>query len=436
MPKFRSKTRKGESEAPETVSRDQGTAAVEQADLADDGLEAAPGTTTEPGASEVGVEYSGAPGAEELSELIAQTGGDTEDEARSEVDALSGKGDDEDEDQDGFVSFEDLLKGRPDGPTFQDGGAGSGGQGQNPLTNPITGEGQSNPTGSFTDYVETKTGIDEGPADEGPDPGSGRSVESGGDGQFRFENKSITQGNKTTTVTQDTETGEITSLRIENHENGITVSKSDYGTTVTDKNNGTVTTVRADGSTTTTTLGGAPVDKTDPLKNPGDPDRPYRATLEEKEADQLFRQYQESKNAGGGGDGATDPTETDDVVLKGDGSLTPEAVHDEAVGRFGQPAPGEDFGSGDRTGTVAHPDANVIDPGEDQDLVGGSQRTENPADAFGGGEPIVGMPAEDATEEETDTDNGGGSFLPPEDFTRADPVPDLPDDVEIGGPTG
>ena len=95
------------------------------------------------------------------------------DEARSEVDAFSGKGDDEDEDQDGFVSFEDLLKGRPDGllgggssDIFQDGGAGSGGQGQNPLTNPITGEGQSNPTGSFTDYVEAKTGIDEGPADD------------------------------------------------------------------------------------------------------------------------------------------------------------------------------------------------------------------------------------------------------------------------------
>lgn len=454
MPKFRSKTRKGESDASESVSRDPRTAAVEHADLADDGLEAAPGTTTEPGAREVGVEYSGAPGAEELSELIAQTGSDAEgDTELGAFDPSTRKDrsydeftDDGDDSGDGIVSFEDRLnQGRPDSipeagssGTFQDGGDGSGGTyggvgrgasaWQNPIVNPITGEGATNPTASFTDYVETKTGLDGGvggDAGGGPAPGSGRSV--------GLEIVTARDGNKTGKVIVDDD-GKVLSRRIENPDTGITLFEFQGTTVVTDTNNGTITTLKPDGSTTTTTLAGVPVDSTAPLKQPGGVDGEEEVTLEQKLNDPLFQQYQQSKNAGGGGDGTTDPSETDDVTLKGGGgSLTQEEVHDQAVGRFGQPA-GEDFGGEHRAGTPQLSPINEIQPGPDQDLVTVEGHTDDPANAIPDTEPIAGMPEDDTTDDTAEeTSDDGGSFLPPGDFTPVDAPPDLPD-IEVDTP--
>ncbi|MGQ0805400.1 MAG: hypothetical protein ACT4PI_16250, partial [Actinomycetota bacterium] len=56
-------------------------------------------------------------------------------------------------------------------------------------------------------------------------------------------------------------------------------------------------------------------------------------------------------------------------------------------------------------------------------------RTENPGVVMPNTEPVVGMPADDTAVDETEgeSDDGGGSYLPPGDFTPVDAPPDLPD---------
>ena len=487
MAKSDAKTGKGEGSGSSDNEVRDDPIRLDKRSLATEEPEAESAPTEVAGTQEVGVEFAGAAGAEELSDLISQTGGD---EGNSELDALDpsmtrkGRGDyddltDDSSADDGIVSFEERMNqgSRPDG-LFEDFGSGSGddddassksmygggggnpssqstvgggggdssqsaygggggggddqshtlaggGMGnmnspQNPIVNPITGEGATEPAGGFLDYVETKTGSDESLDPGGGATGSGRSVADGETHRdIRPDGTTFTMdGDRPVAVTRH------------NDEAGITVTHTNEGTTVTDQNNGTITFLNdKDGSTVTRNLNtGKVIDETPPLKDPG-PDAPYRATLEEKASDPLFQQYQQSKNAGGGGDGATDPSEVDDGVVL-EGALTQEQINEEAVGMFGQPPPGEDFAGEHRTGTPDSPLGERIQPGHDQDLVVEQGRTENPANAVPDTDPVAGMPADDP---ESDTSDGGESLLPNYDILGPvdDPAAEVPDYIDV-----
>jgi hypothetical protein len=211
--------------------------------------------------------------------------------------------------------------------------------------------------------------------------------------------------------------------------------RSDGSTEVTNTDNGTTTLLKKDGSTVTSdTSTGKVIDKTDAVGTPG-PDGEYVDLPPEIEAQILadVARMRADQKAGGGGDGATDPSDADDPNA---GTPTGDVPDMEAVkvGMIGQPAPGETF-NGERTvgsdnGYYNHGNTGAIDPGDDQYMAGGPQRNEDPNDAFGDNDPLTGIPTTDPAADDGD---GTVSFLPPSSDIAglADAPPELPDPVEL-----
>jgi hypothetical protein len=144
-----------------------------------------------------------------------------------------------------------------------------------------------------------------------------------------------------------------------------------------------------------------------------------------KQLDAELARMRAAKNAGGGGDGATDPSEIESEVVGAAGELPTHAELGESL--FGQPDTTVETGGGGNVNPGADSQgAGVITPQDDQNVATGSRRNDDPFDAT--------TPApKPAAAEDAAADEGGESFLPPSEIAGRvdDPTDEVPDALDL-----
>ena len=316
--------------------------------------------------------------------------------------------------------------------------------------NPLAGssnEGGEDPVSSWIDAVEGKTGIDVGGSPDeqtDPTPGIGKDAIAGDFVNDAKKGAESAKNNISDPSSASTPTGqamrqaldEIDGAEKNTSKDGVVTStkRSDGSIEVTNKENGTTTLLKPDGSTVTSnTETGKVIDTTKAVKDPG-PDGEYGDLPPEFEA-QLAADVAAMKaaqQAGGGGDGATDPSDADDPNAGTPVADVPD-LEQVKLDMIGQPV-GDSFTGersvGSEAGFYNHSNTGALDPADDQNMPGGPQRNEDPGDAFGSNDPLTGIPAEDPA---AGAGDGTVTFLPPSSDIAgpADAPPELPDPVDV-----